>query len=740
MSNNSILIRRANKFLVEDKGTKTRVSNAALAAFNKNLQDLGYTLSAKAIRTLQKPGVSAPFSEIVDVLKELRGVRNYRPMYPNFPTQVLEADEAELYLNAIFHYFSFVVADAVNDSSVIWLPKYKKDRREPLDEKVQLTVLEIGTEDDLAAIAARIAMSNTSISATDKEDLRSLIKDGYLHIGAGQGKVGKIPNKENLAVVGAVLLTEKMSFGLISEQFKTATDVLRLATALSDGDVSLAADTKFKSLPRYIRRVLVSILEAAENREEDMLRHENRWVKLGHSLHMGEFYKRFPFSYEAMLKLRNKSAMQKDPIRTFGAKVEMALREGEVRKAITLLAKRPGEFARRLDHLMRLDEDRAEATVDAFEKVADDVSTPVLLQVMAHFKARNTSSMRVAMPKGSIAKVQVLPPTTWKLDYVQCQRVAEVCTKALTARFSKLAPLGKVYVDEKLQNYLVPFSQRSANKSLRTIVRGSQIDLAKDKDTIRFFIWWKNIDDPDTKAAGWSGDGRVDLDLSAVIFDENWKSLTDIAWYNLRADSGYSHFRSFKACHSGDITNAPKGASEFIDIDIPGAVAYGARYVVMDVRCYTGQNLNTIPECSAGWMLREKPKSGEVYEPKTVVDRIDVASEATSVMPLVIDLVERKVIWMDIVSTNRRAYNTAAGNREQVALLADAFTKIRKPNLYELLSAHANGRGKQVFDPAKADVVFSVESGIQFELDKIASEYMLNEAPAKPKAKAAKKR
>jgi len=160
----------------------------------------------------------------------------------------------------------------------------------------------------------------------------------------------------------------------------------------------------------------------------------------------------------------------------------------------------------------------------------------------------------------------------------------------------------------------------------------------------------------------------------------------------------------------------------------------------MDVRCYTGQNLNTIPECSTGWMLREKPKSGEVYEPKTVVDRIDVASEATSVMPLVIDLVERKVIWMDIVSTNRRAYNTAAGNREQVALLADAFTKIRKPNLYELLSAHANGRGKQVFDPAKADVVFSVESGIQFELDKIASEYMLNEAPAKPKAKAAKKR
>jgi hypothetical protein len=113
-------------------------------------------------------------------------------------------------------------------------------------------------------------------------------------------------------------------------------------------------------------------------------------------------------------------------------------------------------------------------------------------------------------------------------------------------------------------------------------------------------------------------------------------------------------------------------------------------------------------------------------------------------MPLVIDLVQRKIIWADAaIKANGGRYgsywgNNVDSNSDSISLIGQAFTKIKKPSLYDLLSLHAVSRGKLVGDPKKADVVFSVEAGTPFELEKIASEFMLNEP--KSKAKAASKK
>ena len=58
--------------------------------------------------------------------------------------------------------------------------------------------------------------------------------------------------------------------------------------------------------------------------------------------------------------------------------------------------------------------------------------------------------------------------------------------------------------------------------------------------------------------------------LSAVLYDAEWRYREHISYTNLRSES-------YRACHSGDITSAPEGACEFIDIDIPSVVAYGGR-------------------------------------------------------------------------------------------------------------------------------------------------------------------
>ena len=139
--------------------------------------------------------------------------------------------------------------------------------------------------------------------------------------------------------MAALLLAQSKD---ISHLIKTATDILRIVTYIAGGDVSLAPNTKFCSLPRKIRKQLVGELARVIN-EEDIGRHKNKWAKLFHNLHVGEYSDKV---YAIAQKVRNNQ-----PLASFYRSVEKSLTAGDVTKAIALLKQRPGEFGRRLDHL-----------------------------------------------------------------------------------------------------------------------------------------------------------------------------------------------------------------------------------------------------------------------------------------------------------------------------------------------------------------------------------------------------
>ena len=137
--------------------------------------------------------------------------------------------------------------------------------------------------------------------------------------------------------------------------------------------------------------------------------------------------------------------------------------------------------------------------------------------------------------------------------------------------------------------------------------------------------------------------GRVDIDLSAAMYDEDWQYKRTCILHELT-------FKNFKAYHSGDITSAPKGASEFIDFDIPSVLKYGGRYVV-NLLSYTDQPYKDLPECFTGWMVRQYPGSGEIFEPSTVQDKVDITADTQISIPVILDLKERKLIWTDLSLT-----------------------------------------------------------------------------------------
>lgn len=700
MNRNSILLRRQHKVIVR-RGDSS-LPDPYVAAVNKNLEGLGYTLSSEvneALRTLSPDEAGRLHDEMVDALKELRGVKVYRPMYPNFPRQVMEAGRAELYLNALLHYLTVWVSDAAGDVQRrrVWLPSYSKEERAPLEKDHRLTVIGLGTEDDLRRVFTRMVSSKASISETDRTELKWFVEN------EGLALPDSIPNREVLAFVGGLMPDNPD----LRRHIRTATDVLRLAVSMSGGDVSLAEAVKFRRFSRKERRSLLSLLENCGQLAEDMLRWKGRWIRLGERLHPGEYGKRYPRASEAFDLLRNDV-----PLPTFNSQVERAVRGRDVRQAVDLLRNRPGEFARRLDHLLRMSP--GPALVSAFGEIAYGVSTPVLLQTATHFKHRNDArDLRVFFPKGSLAKVMAVDNDLPTIPREACEGVVQVCKGVLTDRFSRLPPLGRVFVDERLKDYLVPFSQRSASRSLRTLVRGSQIPLPEGGDTVRFFLWWKEGE------VGGKQTGRIDIDLSAVLYDDDWRYQEHISYTNLRS-------ARYRACHSGDITSAPDGACEFIDVDAPSVLAYGGRYVVMSVNSYTRQKFINLPECRAGWMMRREPNSGEVFEPATVQDRVDVASDTTICIPVVLDLAERKVVWADIgLKSNPRYVNNVEGNSSQVTLLGKSLTEVVKPDLYGLFRLHAEARGRLVETEAEADTIFSPERGVTpFELERIASEFL----------------
>lgn len=513
-----ILIRRRNKVNLPTPDFYT-TSTRKVATLNKNLETgFGYVLNTEVNDFLMRcnnDDISDFYNEVVSALKKMIPQKRYDPMYKNFPSQVMRMDEVELYMNAIMHYSGDATGQRI-------MPEYEEQERNPLFEDTKIVVLGTGGVEDLIDIFNNLIQSKTSISDQDKEDINKLLDIGITSIAEAPDK---IPHKENLAFLAKSLMDRKLP--IYQKWFKTATDVLRLAVAMSDGDISLAKKTKFKNFKRRERKYILDLLETLDNDNclADMARHRNQWIRLGEKLHPGDYQKQFPKSFSYFDMIRN------EKVQTPNGIIEGALEDGNLWFVIDELKKTPGEFVRKLDRLLREAPGHNKTILSNLNEVLDNVSTPVLLQTLTHFKNRD-NKFRVFLPKGNVQKAYVTENNLKPICKTTLSDVIDLIKMTLQDRFAKLESLGKVYLDEKLKQYTVPFSQRSASKTLKTISRGSKFDM--DQENLRFFISWRQ-----------SENERVDLDLSATFFDENWDYVDHIS---------YTELKNKYSVHSGDIT------------------------------------------------------------------------------------------------------------------------------------------------------------------------------------------
>ncbi|MFD6758736.1 hypothetical protein [Streptomyces roseolus] len=463
----------------------------------------------------------------------------------------------------------------------------------------RLTVLHLGgpVGEELGALYVSLAGSVTPLGEEHLADLAVLAA----HCADGP-QPAEIPVRENRAVVNAARLRAGAA-----PLLDTVTDVLRLACALSDGDVTLREPTRFRAVPRPRRRALLAgldaVVAAAPEKLADVGRHREAWKRLGERLH--------PHEYPAWPHAARVFAVARGELRapTLEARLEALLADGDVPGAAELLAAvAPGRLFRALDRLLRgaVDDAGREAVLAAAERVAPRVAGRVVLSVREHLQNRHDASgapRRLFVNRNGTAWVTADTRRDLPRDV---QRRLLALVDGETRR--RLPVTGPLLVDPAVLDVALPLSGRASSGGFGVLPRGSVSPV--DGELLRFFMYWKEAR------------RRTDLDLSALLLDERYAT---ISWLS------YTELTTVEGRHSGDVTEAPDGASEFIELRL-GAVR--GPFVVPHVHVYAGEGFEETAESFFGYMLREGERGGRPFEPRTVRMKSDLRGPGRVALPV----------------------------------------------------------------------------------------------------------
>ncbi|MFK0177213.1 hypothetical protein ACIQVR_14675 [Streptomyces xanthochromogenes] len=506
----------------------------------------------------------------------------------------------------------------------------------------RLTVLHLGgaPDDEITALYLALAGSAAPLGDGGLPDLEALA--GHCVHGP---QPEAIPVRENRAVVNRARV-EAGADPLLD----TVTDVLRLACGLSDGDVTLVQPTRFRSPSRRVRRVLLAGLDAvvAANPAKlaDVSAHREAFKRLGERLHAHEYAARWPHAADVFAVARGEKRA-----RSFDSRVEELLAADDVLGAARLLESAPGKLFRCLDRLLRACATDAErdAVAGAAARLAPEVSGRVLLSVREHFhnRARGGGARRVFVNRLGRA---------WATDESRSplpEAVRARLVAALDAETSRRLPApGHLLIDPDVLDVALPLSGRATAPGLGVLPRGSLSPV--DGELLRFFVYWKQTSD------------TTDFDLSALMLNSAYET---VSWLS------YTALTEVEGEHSGDITEAPDGASEFINLRL-GAVR--GTYIVPQVNIFSGEGFEEVEESFFGFMLREGDQRGRPFEPRTVRMKSQLRGPGRVALPLAFIRGEDgrwRAKWLHVYLKGTPSANRVEGNRVSVAALVRGFVE-----------------------------------------------------------------
>ena len=603
------------------------------------------------------------------------------------------------------------------------------DRPWSTRERVRMKVLEPGSDAlaDARALFVGLCERQQALSPTDKDALLILVRalGSVVH----DCLPARIPVRENVAHVFGTLLQAQPGDAVLAVAagyLKTATDVLRVIAAMSGADPSLAPVARTRVLPnadaaglrhwrkqkmwpdwtrcqqhvqrfrmakltRPLRRTLLALLDSlpAEALFEDLMRHRSLWVWVGEFLHPAEYAKRYPIITRGfeLVRQRAPDGTPAPRFTSWAARFEQAAKASDTAALMAVLGERPGELARRLDRVLRLTAG-AGAVLDLFGQQRARMASPVLLTLYTGLRDRDRPApVRVYWPRGAIARGVVDDDRRLPLPRAAIDRAIALITAELLRRAATHGPLEDLLIDRRLAQIIVPFNERTASRSGVALPRGSRIAVPLAR-TARLFMHWCQPE---------KGGHTTDLDLSVGFYDAAWRPVGVCSYYQLCFESAGRRL----ATSGGDLRNAPypHGSSELVDIELQAARAAGIRYAAMVVNNYAGMAFSELERAFAGLMWRDDVHARH-FDPRTVALRFAIEGSNGIFLPLVLDLQEGVLHWLDVQARGGLELNTLASSNRDVGRICPAYITYFgsgvRPSMYDLGLLHAAARARTV--------------------------------------------
>jgi hypothetical protein len=645
------------------------------------LMRFGYILSPDAfngVKLLMKQDQAQLATDIANYFKNLYGDGQYTTLFGDYPNTVLSMEESEWMAKQILHYWTAFFKDfGIFDED----QHYNPNPNDPNDSehtglssmsvccRDEYKVINAGSADDLAEIIKVLVSSQQSLTDFDKDVVKTFYENidtiGLSPMKRVEMLDINVPFKETLCIVSSVC----ESFNI-----KDVTDVLRLANYLSGNDVELAPIPKtvdlgwskrnltveekkqyyFKHFNNKEKRILMSAIENIANTKgmdfvlEDMKKYLGRWIRIGEILHPCSEKNRKKYPHVSVLfnVLRNNP----EGIVTWNSKVEAKKKERNCKELVDILSQRPGEFFRQIDYLVRTYPTEENYILTTLSKIIPNIKTKMCYELLDHFNVRTKKQdSRKVFIKGARKPVDLPVLNSLKKDTVnsiQAIVLNELCKRFKESSEKNFGDLSnhKIYLSKDLEGIFLPKNMRSANNAAIQVARGTKMAIPEKCKCVRFFLHWKDED------------GRDDLDLSAAAYSEDFSKTIHIGWntvwrvgtpdYNGYFNPANNTNGDVCVVFSGDVRNRRGNNAEYIDVDIDAVHSMGYRYIVLNAHDY---NSKSFRNAYVGYMARtEFGTRGEItWAPNTVENCIKLGSTTQSVVLGVIDLLEKKFIYID---------------------------------------------------------------------------------------------
>jgi hypothetical protein len=603
---------------------------AALATVTANIAYFGYALAAPAYEALAHAGDDALarwWAALEPVLAQLTGDDKGMDrfvVYKNFPAEVLAMDEVTYWSRQILMYWG-LPSEYVTE---------EERERPPLADAPSPRVLHAATAGSLAEVFASLCAVPARWTDDQWADVQYLVVPPV--------DLAAVPFAENRIRLAALLCSRDLPATV-----ETATDVLRLAVALSDGDVTLRRPGRLRRFTRRERRFLLGMLESATHLDDDVARRRERFKRLLRELRPGDYRDAYPRVVAAYDRI-----YRAEPAGGFNADVErmLAARDPEV---LTLLATRPGEYVRRLRVLVLA---FGAPAVEVFHTIVGRLSVIQLLKLRGYLSTVDRRRWRMFPPRGNWSRVQVVAADTMvRLPVGHRHDLLEAIGAELTARLEKTPP---VALSSAVERVKLPTN----DAELAPYGRGTVFPIPDGMTFLRTASYWSFGAGAPT---GWYDNGWN-------FFNDRWKPVGACCWSVPRFGHGRKALAG--AIFSGDPVSAQDRqgrATQLIDLYLDNLPRWRARYAVWSILCYSRKMFSEAQDVFAALQWGENPEAGKLFEPSRCQLAFPLTGDAYTKFVAYLDVERREVVYLD---ANLPVHvSSAASNGERLAVSMPAY-------------------------------------------------------------------